>query len=213
MSDVPHVWVVLPVYVCALHRCLVPTGPKEGIRSPQIGVVKGCESRVLGLVLSFESSLQRCNNWLSNTDSEPNPWPTQSLALFPRFQHKFKVYHMKSHENPNLRGAVPPDHCPRMLLVTGIQWKAVHWMLPAARGLCHSFLSPPMGNPTGKTAKDLPVTWSTSSASVTRHSINLLAQVQIESAILLWNTCILGQSVNTEELKLGMMSQSYWHPN
>ena len=31
------------MYVCALHAHLVPTDPKEGIRSPKTKVVGGCE--------------------------------------------------------------------------------------------------------------------------------------------------------------------------
>lgn len=58
-------------------------------------------------------------------------------------------------------------------------------MLPAV--MVSVILSCPhlWGNPTGKTAKDLPVTWSTSSASVTRHSINFVSTGSIESAVLL----------------------------
>lgn len=65
-----------------------------------------------------------------------------------------------------------------VITVTKIQWKFVGYSM-------HLLACPGLrGNTTGKIAKGLPVTQSTGSASVTRHSINLLAQVQIESAIL-----------------------------
>lgn len=71
----------------------------------------------------------------------------------------------------------------KVVTVTEIQWKFVEYSMQLLASL---ILARPglRGNPTGKIAKDLPVTQSTGSASVTRHSINLLARVQIKSAIL-----------------------------
>ena len=47
---------VLPLcvcmYVCTIHVCLVPAEPEEGIRSPGIGVIVGCE--LLDVVLGTE---------------------------------------------------------------------------------------------------------------------------------------------------------------
>lgn len=193
MSHVPHVWVFLLImYVCALHRNLVPTGAQRGHQTPSN---RSCERLwatvwVLGLkvehdynlVITTEPSLQRCNIF-KTVILDPTLWPhTHSHQhCYSRFQHKFKVDHVKIQIQKELS---LPTAQEVIIIVTEIQWKSCSEC--SLQLVTSVILSCPglWGNPTSKIAKDLPGTQSTSSASVTRHSINLLAQAQTESALL-----------------------------